>query len=105
MAAFRHAAYAIEHVAFAGLAPWAVCLFLPFAYPAVCAAHANLLFVHPFHPFNWHNIVYINPHNTLHAGLYACTTGVAEYVFRARAHSTRSIGRISRTRLSQCDQT
>ena len=53
MTAFRHAAFAIEHVAFASLAPWAVCLLLPFAYPAVCAAHANLLFVHSFHPFNW----------------------------------------------------
>ena len=55
MAAFRDAAFAIEHVAFAGLAPWAVRLLLPFAYPAVCAAHADLLFVHSFHPFNCHN--------------------------------------------------
>lgn len=64
MAAFRHAAFAIEHVAFACLAPWTVRLLLPFAYPAVCAAHADLLFVHLFCPFNWHNIVYIDPHNT-----------------------------------------
>jgi len=47
-AAFRDAAFAIEHVAFAGLAPWAVRLLLPFAYPTVCAAHADLLFVHSF---------------------------------------------------------
>ena len=55
MAAFRDAAFSIEHVAFAGLAPWAIRLLLPFAYPAVCAAHADLLFVHSFHPFNCHN--------------------------------------------------
>jgi len=82
MAAFRHAAFAIEHVAFAGLAPWAVCLLLPFAYPAVCAAHANLLFVNSFHPLNWHNTVYIDPHSTLHAGLRA-EVGVT-------IHSTRA---------------
>ena len=56
MAAFRNAAFAIEHVALTGLAPWAVRLLLPFAYPAVCAAHADLLFVHSFHPFNCHNV-------------------------------------------------
>ena len=55
MAAFRDAAFAIEHVAFAGLAPWAVRLLLPFAYPAVCAAHADLPFVHSCFPFDCHN--------------------------------------------------
>jgi len=64
MAAFRNAAFAIEHVAFAGLAPGAVRLLLPFTYPAVCPAHTDLSFVHSVHPFNRHNIVYIDTHNT-----------------------------------------
>ncbi len=57
MAAFRDAAFAIEHVAFAALAPLAVRFRLPLAYPAVCAAHADLLFVHSFHPFNCHKVM------------------------------------------------
>ena len=55
IAAFRDAAFAIERVAFAGLASRAVRLLFPFAYPAVCAAHADLLFVHLSHPLNCHN--------------------------------------------------
>ncbi len=46
LAAFRDAAFTIEHVSLTGLASWAVSLLFPFAYPAVCAAHADLLFVH-----------------------------------------------------------
>jgi hypothetical protein len=61
MAAFRDAAFAVEHVAFAGLAPWAVRLLFPFAYPAVCAAHTDLLFVHSFPPFYFHNASYYKP--------------------------------------------
>ena len=57
MAAFRDVAFAIEHVAFAGLASWAVRLLLPLAYPAVCAAHTDLLFVHSSHPFKCHNVL------------------------------------------------
>ena len=46
LTAFRDGAFAIEHVPLAGLASWAVSPLLPFAYPAVCAADADLLFVH-----------------------------------------------------------
>ena len=55
IATFRDAAFAIEHVAFAGLASWTVRLLLPFACAAVCTAHSDLLFVHSSHPFNCHN--------------------------------------------------
>ena len=58
MAAFCDAAFSVEHVAFAGLTSWAVRLLLPFAYPTVCAAHADLPFVHSSHPFNCHNNAY-----------------------------------------------
>ena len=51
LAAFRDGAFAIEHVALTDLASRAVRLLLPFAYPAVCAAHADLLFVHAYHSF------------------------------------------------------
>jgi hypothetical protein len=52
LAAFRDGTFAIEHIALAGLASRAVRLLLPFAYPAVCAAHADLLFVHFSHFLN-----------------------------------------------------
>ena len=56
MAAFRDGAFTIEQVPLAGLASWAVSLLLPFAYPAVCAADADLLFVHVSHFLNWLNV-------------------------------------------------
>ena len=56
LAAFRDAAFTIEHVALTYLASRAVRLLLPFAYPAVCTAHADLLFVHFPHFLNWPNV-------------------------------------------------
>jgi len=56
MAAFRDGAFTIEHVALTYLASWAVRLLLPFAYPAVRAADADLLFVHFPHFLNWLNV-------------------------------------------------
>ncbi len=56
MAAFRDAAFTIEHVALRDLASRAVRLLLPFAYPAVRAADADLLFVHFPHFLNWLNV-------------------------------------------------
>ena len=59
VATFRDIAFAIEHVAFAGLAPRAIRLCLPLAYPAICATHADLLFVHSLHPFTFRRFTHV----------------------------------------------
>jgi hypothetical protein len=39
------------------------------------------LFVHSFHPFNWRNIVYIDPHNTLNTTTIAVQDACQQHLW------------------------